>query len=205
MFLVIPSSVYLIGFGNDLVRLIYERGAFDPAATTQTTQALYFYSFGLIGFAGVRVAAPVFYAMADSRRPMYYSVASVVINIGLNFAFIPLWGFAGLAAATSAAGLVNLGLLMYNMRHKIAEMDFSVIIIKAIKIIIAAVAAYFIVSSVNLELIIGTGSLKYKIAIVALQVAGLGGLYLIFAWLLRVNETRNIIGIITRKTKKGSR
>jgi putative peptidoglycan lipid II flippase len=43
MFLVIPSAVYLASFSDDLVRLIYERGAFGSEATIQTSTALLFY------------------------------------------------------------------------------------------------------------------------------------------------------------------
>ncbi|MFH2037194.1 MAG: murein biosynthesis integral membrane protein MurJ [Candidatus Zixiibacteriota bacterium] len=205
MFLVIPSTVYLIGFGNDLVQLVYQRGAFDPVATARTAQALYFYAFGLIGFAGVRVIAPAYYALSDSRRPMYYSIVSVIVNIGLNFAFMPLWGFAGLAAATSVAGLVNLFLLLYNLRHKISGINFSFMLWKVAKILAAVMLAYFIISSINFKILIGINSLWDKIALVTIQVAGLGGLYILFAWLLRIEELKNILNIFSRKIKKDTK
>ena len=192
MFLVIPSAVYLAGYGEDLVRLIYQRGAFGPEATTETARALYFYAFGLVGFAGVRVAAPVYYALGDAKRPMFYSIISVIINIVLNFAFIPLWGFAGLAAATSAAGLSNLFLLSLNLRKKVDGIDYIYLISKTLKIISGAIAAYLIVRLVNLEMIIRPDDILGKIVLVGLQIIGMGGIYILLLWLLRVPEVRRI-------------
>ena len=62
-----------------------------------------------------RVTAPIYYALKDAVRPMRYSIYSVVINLAANLIFIQKFGFAGLAAATSLGGLVNFGLLLFNM------------------------------------------------------------------------------------------
>ncbi|UCD18535.1 MAG: murein biosynthesis integral membrane protein MurJ [Candidatus Zixiibacteriota bacterium] len=199
MFLVIPSAFYLAGFGEDLVRLIFQRGAFGPEATAQTGRALLFYSFGLVGFAGVRVAAPIYYALGDARRPMNYSIISVVLNVVLNFAFIPLLGFAGLAAATSAAGLINFLLLSINLRKKIDGIRYFSLILHILKMILAALAAYLIVSSVNLMVLIERVDLIGKALVVAIQIAVMGGIYLLMLWLMRVEEVKKILLLLRRK------
>jgi len=199
MFLVVPSAVYLAGFGEDLVRLIYQRGAFGAEATINTTHALFFYSFGLIGFAGVRVAAPVYYAMGDARRPMYYSVFAVVLNIVLNFAFIPVWGFAGLAAATSAAGLVNYFLLMFNLKKKIPDLKLVAVIIRIIIMILAALGSFILIRLIDLSIIIEPVNIFRKIALVGLQVAGMGVIYLAICRLLNLSEVNSLLKIFKRK------
>jgi len=199
LFLVIPSAVYLAGYGTDLVRLIYERGAFDAEATRQTAQALYFYAIGLVGFAGVRVAAPVYYALSDAKKPMFYSIVSVIVNIVLNFAFIPLWGFAGLAAATSAAGLTNLFLLTINLRKKVDGIDYVYLTSKTIKILLGAVVAYLIIRFINFEMFINPDDILNKAVLVGLQIVGMGLTYLLLLWLLRVPEVRKISNLIRRR------
>ncbi len=199
LFLIVPSAVYLTGFGQDLVRLIYERGAFTGIDTSQTARALFFYAFGLVGFSGVRVLAPVYYAMGDSKSPMYYSILSVAINILLNFAFIPLWGFAGLAAATSSAGLVNMGLLLYNLKGRIETLDYKSIFILLAKVILGAIAAYLIIDLIPFNKLIELGQLPEKILIVVLQVIGMGGLYLVFMWLFRLEEMKKLPEILRMK------
>ena len=196
MFLVIPSAVYLAGFGEDLVRLIFQRGAFDAEATRQTARALFFYAFGLVGFAGVRVAAPVYYALGDSKKPMLYSIVAVACNVGLNFAFIPLFGFSGLAAATSMAGLVNLLLLVVNIRNKVDGIRYFSLILQTAKMLLAALAAYFLVSSVHFSALIGRFDLLGQILNVMLQIAAMGLVYLILLWLLRAEEIRRILSLL---------
>ena len=50
-----------------MVRLIYERGLFGPEDTRATAAALFLYSFGLVGYTGVKVIAPAFYALHRPR------------------------------------------------------------------------------------------------------------------------------------------
>ncbi len=199
MFLVVPSAVYLAGFGSDLVRLVFERGAFSPEATVQTSYALLFYSLGLVGFAGVRVTAPAFYAMGDARRPMNYSIMTVALNIGLNFAFMPFWGFAGLAAATSAAGILNFLLLLFNLGKKIEGINIPGIFLGLFKIIMASVAAFFAVRLIDFPTLITVGGITGKILIVGGQVFGISVLYLFFAWVLRLNEIGRLLRLISRR------
>jgi putative peptidoglycan lipid II flippase len=196
MFLVIPSAVYLAGFGEELIRLIYQRGAFGPEATVQTARALYLYSFGLVGFAGVRVVAPVYYALGDARRPMHYSVVAVALNIALNFAFIPIWGFAGLAAATSVAGLSNLLLLVINLRRKVAGIDYSLVLDMVFRVLLCSLAAMLAVKLIGIEMIISPVNLVGKIVIVGLQIAIMAVIYILLARLLKVNEVKKLVELL---------
>lgn len=199
MFMVIPSAVYLAGFGEDLVRLIFERGAFTAEATEQTARALYHYAYGLVGFAGVRVAAPLYYALGDSKRPMLYSIIAVATNVALNFAFIPLFGFAGLAAATSAAGLVNLLLLVVNLRKKIDGIRYLSLILHTAKMLLAALAAYYLVSMVNLPVVIGRTDMPGQILLIVVQIAAMGLVYIFLLWLLRSEEIRRALTLLHGK------
>ncbi|MEW5922981.1 MAG: murein biosynthesis integral membrane protein MurJ [Candidatus Zixiibacteriota bacterium] len=199
MFLVIPSAVYLAGYGEDLVRLIYQRGAFGPEDTVLTARALYFYAFGLVGFAGVRVAAPVYYALDDARRPMFYSILSVAANIVLNFAFIPLWGFAGLAAANSVAGLLNLFLLVASMKKKISGVNYLFILIPTIKIILGSIAALLIIKAIDISYFISSGNIIGKVLTVGVQIAGMSLIYIVLMWLFKVDEVKRILSLMRLK------
>lgn len=198
LFLVIPSAVYLAGFGEDLVRLIFQRGAFGEEATLQTARALFFYSFGLVGFSGVRVAAPVFYALGDSKKPMYYSINAVLINIVLNFVFIRFWGFAGLAAATSAAGLANLFLLGFNLRKKVPQIKYRGLLWRGIRVLTAALVAFFTVRFSGLENLVVPDNLLTKLIMVIMQVGCMGLIYLMLCVILKVEDLKHIRGIFRK-------
>lgn len=118
-FLVLPVAAFFVACGDEVVGLLFEHGRFGSIDTFNTYQALIWFSVGLVGFAGVRVTAPIYYALKDAVRPMRYSIIAVIVNLAANFAFIPFLDFAGLALATGLGGLVNFGLLAYNLPRKV--------------------------------------------------------------------------------------
>src|SRR5471032_202610 len=70
----IPATFGLLALATPIVRLLFERGHFQPADTMQTAAALRFYALGLIGYSTVRIASPTFYALHRSRVPVAVSV-----------------------------------------------------------------------------------------------------------------------------------
>jgi putative peptidoglycan lipid II flippase len=122
MFLVMPSMVYLLFFNEDLLRLLYERGAFSPSDTSAVSQALLWYTVGLLAHSAVRSLSPIYYAFSDMKTPMRYSIATVTLNIVLSIALVyegfADMGFAGLAAATSFAAWLNVALLVRGLRSR---------------------------------------------------------------------------------------
>jgi putative peptidoglycan lipid II flippase len=111
LFLVLPAAFFLVLFPEAIVGVVYQRGAFSAADTLSTAAALRFYAIGLIGYTGVRVTAPFFYAHNDTRRPMRIAIAAVAVNIALNIALALPLGFRGLALANALSGTLNFALL----------------------------------------------------------------------------------------------
>jgi putative peptidoglycan lipid II flippase len=120
-FLVFPVAAFFIACGDEVIALLFQHGRFVAGDTYNSYQALIWYSLGLIGFAGVRVTAPIYFAVKDAMTPMRFSVSAVIVNLIANFVFIPFMGFAGLAAATALGGLVNFALLVVSLPHRVPE------------------------------------------------------------------------------------
>jgi len=114
-FLVFPVAAFFVACGDEVIALLFQHGRFVAEDTANTYQALIWYSVGLIGFAGVRVTAPAFYAHEQAVQPMKYSITAVVVNLLANLALVPFMGFAGLALATTLGGLVNFVLLLISL------------------------------------------------------------------------------------------
>jgi putative peptidoglycan lipid II flippase len=93
------------------VRLLYERGAFAPSDTEATSSALFLYAFGLVGYTGVKVIAPAFYALARPRVPLVASVLAVATNLAVVGLLYPRMGFRALALGTALGALLNAALL----------------------------------------------------------------------------------------------
>ncbi len=119
--LTVPSSVGLIILGRSMIGLIYERARFKAYDTDQTTLALACYALGLAGYSAIKILSPAFYALNDSRTPMYTSFASIAVNAGLGwlFAFRFGMGHAGLALATAFVANFSFMALFWIMRKRI--------------------------------------------------------------------------------------
>lgn len=150
LFLTLPVIAFFIAAGEQIISLLFEHGRFTAVDTSNTYAALIWFSIGLIGFAGVRVTAPFYYALNDSVLPMRYSIISVVVNLAANaLVFIPSLGFAGLALATAIGGIVNFGLLLANLPKKLPGLRLGRIANHFTYLLVGAIAAGALGLSLN--------------------------------------------------------
>jgi len=111
MLLSMPAATALIAMAEPIVRVLFERGAFDALATTQTAQALIAFATGLPAYVLIRVLQPGYFAREDTITPTIFAGISVVANIGLSLLLFPSYLHVGIAVATSVAAWLNALLL----------------------------------------------------------------------------------------------
>ncbi len=87
-------------------------GAFTADDVRMTSLSLMAYAAGLVGFMGVRVLAPGYYARQEMRAPVRIAVIAVAANAALSLALMIPLGHVGLALATTLSAFVNAGLLL---------------------------------------------------------------------------------------------
>lgn len=80
-FISLPATLGMIAVAIPIFALFFQRGAFDAATTRHTAIALIYYSLGLWGISGTKLVVPVFYALEDTRTPMWVGFLSFVINL----------------------------------------------------------------------------------------------------------------------------
>lgn len=184
-FLVIPTAVFFIVAGREVVALLFEHGRFTADDTFGTYLALAWYSLGLIGFAGVRITAPIFYAFQDATLPMRFSLVSVVVNLAANFALVPILGFSGLAAATSLGGLVNFALLLWWLPRRVPQIKILPTMAMFIRSSIAGMAMGILLYLVRVSQWLASFGQSFSgrllVILILLSVAGIGYLLISFA------------------------
>jgi len=111
-FVAIPATLGLVVLREPIVRLIYERRRFTAEDTLATAAALGLYAIGLVGYTAVKVLAPAFYALNQSRTPLLGSLAAVGTNLVLVVFLNPLFGFRAIALAMAVGALVNASVLL---------------------------------------------------------------------------------------------
>ena len=119
----VPAAVGLAVLATPIVRVVFEHGVFTAADTPATARALVAYAPGIVGYAAVRLTAPVFYAFGTSLTPALVSVLTVGLNIVLNLVLVRTLGYAGLALGTTIASWLNAGLLLVLLHRRLGGIE----------------------------------------------------------------------------------
>ncbi|OLS02267.1 murein biosynthesis integral membrane protein MurJ [Tissierella creatinophila] len=138
LLITVPATVGIMLLGEDLVRIFFERKAFDARATMMTSGALFYYSIGLIASALRLMLNKMFYSFQDTRTPMINGAIAVIINVILNLFFIRFMGHTGLALATSLSAIVTTILLFIDLRSRIGKLGLTKIALTFIKVSISS-------------------------------------------------------------------
>jgi putative peptidoglycan lipid II flippase len=128
----------LIFLRKPVVNILFQRGAWDYAATVGTSQALIFYSLGIWAIVGVRVVTASFYSMQDTKTPVKIAVVAMTANIVLSLLLMKPMKHSGLALANAAAASINFSILFFMLKRKLGRIDARAIITSFAKIAAAS-------------------------------------------------------------------
>lgn len=118
LFFTLPATVALIVCGVPIVASLFQHGAFTPADTIATAQALAAFSIGLPAYILVKVLTPGYYARSDTRTPVRFATIAIGVNLTLNLAFITPLQHLGPPLATALASCINVALLYRTLRKR---------------------------------------------------------------------------------------
>ncbi len=196
--LVLPATIGCLIFAEPIVKLLFGRGAFDAHAISTTSQALFFYSIGMIGYGHREVLSRAFYSLQDTKTPMFNAAIAVILNIILNIVLSRYMGIGGLALATSISAIFCTVLLFISLRKKIGSFGMKSISISFIKILCASLVmglmakllynylTVFISPTLSLLISIGIGAVVYFATI----------------YFMKIEDADIIIDIIKRKMRR---
>jgi putative peptidoglycan lipid II flippase len=127
-FFVIPSVMAFLLFGDVIVAIIFQSGAFTRDNTLYVWGVLGGSTIGLLSATMGRIYSSAFYALKDTRTPLKFAVIRVALTtvLGIGCAlYLPKllgvdasWGTAGLTASAGASGWVEFILLRKGMNKK---------------------------------------------------------------------------------------
>lgn len=200
MLLVIPATFGLLFFSQEIISLLFGRGAFDEKATQLTSSALFFYSFGMIGIGLREVTSRFFYSMQDTKTPMINAAVGMILNIILNFILSRYLGIGGLALATSISATITLILMLITLRKKVGPLGLKSTSNAFAKIVFASVAMGLLAKHF-LVLMTRSGFNLNSSLILSIILGAL--IYMITILLMRIDEVDVLIKSIRNKFKTG--
>ena len=114
----VPVSFGIIAFHNEVVQVIFERGAFGSTSTEMTSAAFLCYGIGIVFVALNTLIIQAYYSLKDMKTSVWCGMLGVAVNIVMDWLLIKFIGNAGLALASSLAALVNTCTLILFFRKK---------------------------------------------------------------------------------------
>lgn len=149
LYFVFPAAVAFILFGDLMVAVLFERGAFDAGSTTLVASILTAYALGLVATSSVKLFASGFHALQDTRTPLKYAAVSVVTGAGAGAAL--MFGLQDLGlGALAVSGLIlggalgawlNLALLWRGLSRRVGALFERADLLRVIRYALAVALA----------------------------------------------------------------
>lgn len=199
-FLILPSAAFLIVLKIPLVRIFFGSRGFDWNATLLTAQTLSLFAVGLFFQAQSGFLARAFFALKNTRIPLFASFFSLVF--GVAFAFISLrifnFGVWSLALSASLIDLIDFLILYYFLSGKFRELRSSQflkpIFLMAFSAVLSGGLSYFLVRQLDLRFsFFDTRYLINLLVLTGLSIFAGSLAYLLISYKLGINEGRKII------------
>jgi len=109
----VPLTVFVLALVGPITSVVFQRGAFDRSSVDLTALAFAFYALGLLGMGFWNLYSRVYPALAKNQIPLYTSLLSAVLNVGLSLLLVRTsLRHGGLALASSIAFTIN-GLVLF--------------------------------------------------------------------------------------------
>ncbi len=115
----LPLGALMVVLADPIVRVIYERGAFQSDASTLVASVLMAYGVGMFVYLGRDVLVRVFYALGDAQTPFRISVFNIFLNALLDYWLIGPFGAPGLVLATVGVNMVSLLMFLWLLDRRL--------------------------------------------------------------------------------------
>ena len=202
--IVVPAALILAVLGPALAQALFGYGSTSVAEARYIGLVFGVFSLGLVPYMMFQLMLRVFYAMHDSRTPMYIGVAVMATNIAfslLALAVLPAGHVVeGVAAAFGLANVVGTVISWRILSHRLHGLAGRQIAGSLVRMHLAAIPGLFfaLAASLMVGVILPPGP---AFGIVTVIIGGSGALllYLLFAKALGISEVTELTsGLRTR-------
>jgi len=194
----IPFSLGAMLYSQQIVQIIYERGAFDPVSTALTSTAFLFYSAGMLFTSFNILFTQTYYSMHDMKTPMVCGAIGVIINVVLNLILVRFMAHGGLALATSIASICNAGFLYYGLRSKYQNIRIVESKPKIRRILFSAIIS--VVASFTLNVILSSTIWMPRAVLMSVTIFAAMLIYLVLLRAFKIEELRFVSRFLRNKT-----
>ena len=200
-FLLLPAGAFSIVLAEPIVRLLYQRGAFEPGQTAIVAGALAAFSVGLTFNGMMLMLNRGFFSLQQPWIPTAIALAILGINVALYAVFYRV-GTWGIPFAISLSNIAGVGMLLLALRRRIGSLDLKETVRSFCLVTVAstllAVTSYAVWR--GLDEALGRSFLAQLLSLGAALVAG-GAVYLAACRALRVRELATLLSLRGRSRR----
>ena len=204
--LILPAAIGLFVLAVPIIVLLFEHGAFGSGDTAITAQALRLYLIGLPFAAIDLLLVYAFYARKDTLTPALIGVVSLIVYMLVALGLFETWGLFSLMAADSIKHFVHALISGVLLARRIGGFGSQRLLMTAAKTLAAALtmAAAAVVTLPLLTELIGTASIIHEAALVIFSAALYGGIFLLAARLLKIEELRWLMTLLRQSLSRSA-
>jgi putative peptidoglycan lipid II flippase len=200
-----PIMFICMIFAPYIIRILFERGSFDQAATEMTASAFMFLSVGIVLNPIKDFYGKLFFSKGILRIPMISSIIYIVAFIGCCLILVPTMKYNGIAIASSLAMIASLVFLFFRYNYHAAENKIRMNWSYVLKIVFSAASStllcYFIfLNGMHLEWVH-----KLWVLFTLCSMGASFFIYLFLVKILRIHEINFVVAkLSSRFLRKGT-
>jgi putative peptidoglycan lipid II flippase len=200
LFVLVPAAAAILALSDPMIRLIYQRGEFDPAQTTLVATALFWFAFSLPTNGLYLLQTRTFFSLQRPWQATALAMIDLVVSALAALALYAPFGVGGIVAGTGIGTTVAVVAQAVILRREFDGLELRRLFVTTAKITIAAAALAgvgWVVWDV-LDEILGRGLGGQIVSLVTGLAAG-GLVYVAVAKLLRVAELEQMSRLLLRR------
>ncbi|NIP30838.1 MAG: murein biosynthesis integral membrane protein MurJ [Candidatus Dadabacteria bacterium] len=202
LYIMIPAMVGLIVLRVPICNILYQHGEFDYIAVIKTSQALFGYGIGLWAIGGIRITVPAFYALQDTKTPVFIAFIAFIVNTisAYVLGFVFELNHLGLAIASSISSTLNFLLLLYFLDNRLSNLINHELLSYILKITAVSVFMGIIVMKIaSLHAWTQSELSLYKVVIILSSILIGAVFFFIASRLLSIKELDSLVAILKRR------
>ncbi len=137
----IPAMIGFIMLSNQIVSMLFGSGMFGVDSVNLVSTALKYLSISLFFVASYRILVQSFYAMKDSKTPVYVALFAFIINtsVGCICIFVLKTDIKGISIASVSANIISFFVLYFLLRKRLLLKNTFVELLKILPTILSTI------------------------------------------------------------------
>jgi putative peptidoglycan lipid II flippase len=197
-FLLVPASVVTAVLAEPIIRLVYQRGQFEPSQTPVVAGALAAFALGLTFNGAMLMLNRGFFSLQSPWVPTAVALANLALNALLDAALYSL-GTWGIPLATSLVNIAGTALLLVLLRRRLQRIEFAQTANATLRIVAASAMLGAVAYGVwrGIDEALGRTLWAQLLSVGGALTAGTAA-YLVCCRLLRVRELNALLALRDR-------